>query len=123
MQLDIFTIDAANMSKTHCEHGVAPEHCADCSLDPPAARRTDPATSHAAAASAKDLQARHAALILDCLKRHGPLGKDGIAARTALTGVAVARRTAELNRAKAIRLTGRTVASTAGRGEREWEAA
>lgn len=91
-------------------------------LDPPQARVLDPMTSHEAAASAKELQARHAALIVDCLNRHGPLGKDGIAARTKLTGVAVARRAVELQRAGAIRPTGKTVTSTAGRNEREWEA-
>jgi hypothetical protein len=61
-------------------------------------------------------------MIVDCLKRHGPLGKDGIAARCRLTGVAVARRTVELQRALLIRPTGKTVPSTAGRPEREWEA-
>jgi len=64
--------------------------------EPPQARRTDPATSHQAAASAKELQAQHHQVIVACLKRHGALGKDGIAARTGLTGVAVARRTRRL---------------------------
>ena len=53
----------------------------------------------------------------------GALGKDGIAARTGLTGVAVARRTAELQRAGLIQPTGKTVLSTAGRPEREWKVA
>lgn len=89
-------------------------------LGEPLARSRDPHTSHLAAASAKELQARHHRLILDCLKQHGPHGKDGIAARTQLTGVAVARRTVELARAGLIKETGRTVLSTAGRQEREW---
>ena len=89
---------------------------------PPAARRHDPATSHQAAADAKQLQARHHRLILECLREHGALGKDGIAARTSITGVAVARRMAELQREGLVRWTGRTVPSTAGRAEREWEA-
>lgn len=88
----------------------------------PMARRSDPETSHMAATSAKQLQAQHHGLIVKCLKRHGALGKDGIAARTGLTGVAVARRTAELLRAGLIRPTGKNVLSTAGRPEREWEA-
>ena len=92
-------------------------------FDLPQARRRDPATSHQAAASAKELQAQHHRVIVDCLKRHGALGKDGIAARTGLTGVAVARRTAELERAGLIQPTGKTVLSTAGRPEREWRAA
>jgi len=50
----------------------------------------------------------------------GPMGKDGIAARTSLTGVAVCRRLAELQRMGKIAPTGKTVLSTAGRHEREW---
>jgi len=87
----------------------------------PAARRTDPATSHAAAREAKELAARHQRIILACLEQHGPAGKDRIAALTSLTGVACCRRTAELQRAGLIRLTGRLVNSSAGRKEREWE--
>ncbi|MGL4650240.1 MAG: hypothetical protein ACRC1H_12605 [Caldilineaceae bacterium] len=90
-------------------------------FEAPMARRSDPDTSHAAAASAKELQARHHRAILSCLEQHGKLGKDGIAARTMLTGVAVARHTVELERAGLIRLTGERVMSTAGRLEREWE--
>lgn len=89
----------------------------------PLERRADPATSHEAAEAAAELQARHHRLICDALRKHGPLGKDGISARTALTGVAVARRTVELERLSRIRPTGRKVLSTAGRGEREWEIA
>lgn len=89
---------------------------------PPLARSSDPSTSHGAADQAKELQARHQRLILDCLRKHGPCGKDAIAARTALTGVQVCRRTFELDGAGLIRDTGRKVKSTAGRLEREWEA-
>jgi predicted ArsR family transcriptional regulator len=89
----------------------------------PRARRTDPITSHEAAASAKDLQAKHHRLIVACLKEHGPLGKDGIAARTSITGVAVCRRLSELEHGGLIAPTGRTVKSTAGRNEREWRSA
>lgn len=84
------------------------------------ARRTDPATSKAAAIAAVELRAQHQALILDALKRHGPLGKDAIAARTRLTGVQVCRRLTELQRDKLIQTTGQTVVSTSGRAEREW---
>lgn len=86
----------------------------------PGVRRCDPATSHQAAASAVDLQAKHHALIIECLRRVGPLGKDGLAARTRLDGVQVCRRLTELARLGAIAETGRTVKSTAGRSEREW---
>lgn len=85
------------------------------------ARRNDPATSHAAAAAVKDLAASHRKRIVACLRQHGPLGKDGIARRCRISGVAVARRTVELQRAGDITLTGRTVQSKAGRDEREWQ--
>jgi predicted ArsR family transcriptional regulator len=91
-------------------------------FDTPLARSSDPSTSHGAADAAKELQARHHRVIVACLEAHGALGKDGIAARTQLTGVAVARRTVELERAGLIRWTGKTVKSTAGRDEREWGA-
>ena len=87
---------------------------------PPQARVTDPLTSKQAAVEAKHLQAVHQRLIVACLEQHGSLGKDGIAARTKLTGVAVARRTTELHRLGLIKPTGKTVQSTSGRAEREW---
>lgn len=89
---------------------------------PPMARRKDPATSHAAAAAAKQLQADHQEVILAALKKYGPMGKDAIAARTRLDGVQVCRRLVELERKGLIELTGREVLSTSGRNEREWRA-
>lgn len=89
----------------------------------PGARVNDPATSHQAAAQAKELAARHHRIILACLEAHGPAGKDRIAALTSLTGVAVCRRLSELHKAGRITTTGRTVTSTAGRAEREWRLA
>lgn len=89
---------------------------------PPLARSADPGTSHAAAASAKDLQARHQRAILAALEQHGPAGKDGIARLAGLDGVQTCRRLTELARAGLIEWTGRTVASAAGRKEREWRA-
>ena len=84
------------------------------------ARSTDPATSHAAAHAARELQARHHRLILAALEQHGAAGKDRLAVLTALTGVQVCRRLGELQKLGLIRETGRTVKSTAGRAEREW---
>lgn len=92
-------------------------------LAEPAARRSDPSTSHDAAAQARELAAQHHRVILACLEAHGALGKDGIATRTHLTGTQVARRTCELNKMGRIQATGKTVLSTAGRKEREWEIA
>ena len=87
----------------------------------PMARRSDPATSKAAAREAKELAARHHRIILSCLEAHGPAGKDRIASLTSLTGVAVCRRLSELHKAGRISPTGRNVQSTAGRSEREWQ--
>lgn len=91
--------------------------------DAPRVRRRDPITSHLAAASSNDLAARHQKLILKVLRESGPLGKDGISARTALTGVQVCRRLGELEKLGQITPTGKLVCSTAGRSEREWRVA
>jgi hypothetical protein len=87
--------------------------------DLPLARRSDPATSHAAADASAGLRHEHEARILEALKL-GPAGKDLIADRANLTGVQVARRMAKLQKLKLIAPTGRTVPSTSGRLEREW---
>jgi len=87
----------------------------------PMARSSDPSTSHAAAASAKELQNVHHRQILACLEQYGCLGKDGIAARARLTSYQVSKRLTELARSGLIAETGRTVPSTAGRQEREWK--
>jgi hypothetical protein len=59
---------------------------------------------------------------LDCLIKHGALGKDGIAARTSLDGNQVARRMNEMKILGLVSLTGNTVKSNTGRKEREWVA-
>lgn len=87
------------------------------------ARVLDPVTSHMAAAQAKEMAARHHGLILDVLRKHGPMCKDGIAAKLrGLDGVAVCRRLTELQRAGKITTTGKNVTSASGRAEREWAA-
>lgn len=91
-------------------------------FEAPRARVHDPITSHQAADSAKELAARHNRLIWNVLRVSGPLGKDGIGARTSLTGVQVCRRLTEMERLGSIVATGRTVKSTSGRNEREWRA-
>lgn len=88
----------------------------------PRARRTDPATSHEAAESARALAARHHRVIVAALREHGPMGKDRIAHVTGLTGVAVARRMSELRSQGLALPTGRRVESAAGRAETEWTA-
>lgn len=87
-----------------------------------AARSSDPATSHAAAAQAGRLANKHQRQIVAALLE-GPLGASGIAVRCGLMPVQVNRRINELAKAGAIVETGRTVTSSSGRGEREWRSA
>ncbi len=84
-------------------------------------RNSDPITSFEAADSAKDLASKHFGIIVDCLKAHGALGKDGIAQHSGLDSNQVARRLNELSKMDLIELTGRTVKSKSGRNEREWK--
>ncbi len=61
------------------------------------ARRTDPATSHAAAEQAETLTQDHEHRILICLREVGsPMTADQIAERTGLLSVQVSRRMAAL---------------------------
>lgn len=85
-----------------------------------AARRSDPATSHAAAASVTTFAGEHHAAILTSLAV-GPAGASGIAERCGLSGHQVNKRLTELARTGRIVETGRTVTSASGRGEREWQ--
>lgn len=71
------------------------QHYLDFDEPAPAARRTDPPTSHEAAAAARSFASNHRQRILDALAA-GPASKTQLASRTGIDGVAVARRTAEL---------------------------
>jgi len=84
-----------------------------------AARKTDPPTSHAAAALVKEFRSQQHAAILEALAA-GPAGASGIACRAGLLPHQVNKRLGELAKAGRIVLTGKTVASASGRGEREW---
>jgi predicted transcriptional regulator len=84
-------------------------------------RTSDPTTSYEAADSAKDLASKHFCMIVDALKAHGSLGKDGIAQHSGLDSNQVARRLNELSNMDLIELTGQTVKSKSGRNEREWK--
>ena len=84
------------------------------------ARATDAITSFKAADSIKDVAKMHHEIIVACLQRFGPLGKDGIATQTGLQSNQVARRLSELQKLDLIELTGKTVESLSGRQEREW---
>lgn len=129
-QADLFTL-AAGPALSPAQAGrvsspslpVDPDARQDQRSGLPAARNSDPQTSHAAAESARDMALQHYDMIVTVLRVHGPAGKDGIARRTGLTGVAVARRMSELERLGRARTTGNLVESNSGRSEREWEAA
>jgi predicted ArsR family transcriptional regulator len=86
----------------------------------PLFRRTDPATSKAAAASVKTFAGEHHAAILEALS-HGPAGASGIATRCGLNGHQVGRRIKELAEQGKIVQTGRVVPSSSGRWQREWQ--
>ena len=87
----------------------------------PRVRANDPVTSFEAAELIKDAASQHHQVILDCLQKHGALGKDGISARTDLDSNQVARRLNEMKVIGLIELTGNTVKSNSGRNEREWQ--
>jgi len=86
----------------------------------PAARKTDPPTSHAAAAVIKEFTSEQHSAILKALAA-GPAGASRIAERCGLAPHQVGKRLKELEVAGRITLTGRTVASASRRGEREWK--
>jgi transcription initiation factor IIE alpha subunit len=84
------------------------------------ARNSDPFTSHQAAESVKDSAKHHAAIVVECLRKYGAMGKDGIAEKSGLEPMQVARRLHELEREGLIQLTGQVVKSRSNRMEREW---
>jgi len=84
-----------------------------------AARKTDPPTSKAAAAGAREFAGDHARRILDALEA-GPAGKTEIGQRCGLTEQQVARRMHELTRTGAVERTGRAVKSASGFQESEY---
>jgi predicted transcriptional regulator len=86
----------------------------------PRVRESDPITSFEAADSIAESASKHWNVICDCLKEHGPLGKDGIARLTGLDGNQVARRMNEMKVMGLVSLTGKKVKSNSGRNEREW---
>ena len=79
------------------------------------ARTTDPATSHAAAASMRDAVGRHHRLILGALDLADRLAAQQIADRTGIDYVAVGKRTSELIDAGLIERAGTTHTNRSGR--------
>jgi hypothetical protein len=72
-------------------------------LTPIRARRTDPATSHRAAADSVRFAGSHAGRILACLKTHGRRDTHQLSLITGLTIVQIDRRKKEMEEAGLIR--------------------
>lgn len=87
-----------------------------------ACRRSDPATSVAAARRARTFAGDHARRILEALAS-GPAGKTEIGRRCGLTEQQVARRMHELRRAGLVERTGLEVRSESGCAEHEYRRA
>lgn len=87
------------------------------------ARKTDPHTSHEAAARIHEFAGAHCDRILECLQRFGPLNKDQIADHTGLSSVQVDRRLPDLRKKGLANPTGDVRPSHSGRPERVWQAA
>lgn len=87
-----------------------------------AARRSDPATSVAAARRSRTFAGDHARRIIAALQA-GPAGKTEIGRRCGLTEQQVARRMHELRRAGLVERTGRDVRSESGCAEDEYRRA
>lgn len=86
------------------------------------ARRSDPSTSHEAAERVREFAGGHCGLILDALRKYGPMTCDEIAARIDLLPHQVNKRTADLQRAGRAAPTGEERLSMSGRRARVWGA-
>jgi hypothetical protein len=84
------------------------------------ARRTDPETSHEAAAMAISFISRHQSLVLQALAEMGQAGAEQIGEQIGMPAYAVRKRTSELERLGLIADTGITRKTSSGRSERVW---
>jgi predicted ArsR family transcriptional regulator len=85
------------------------------------ARKTDPVTSHLAAARVREFTESHRQMILRCLDDHGPCTVDEIAALTGMESQAVNKRLPELQRfGVAYPVEGLLRPSDSGRMARVW---
>ena len=87
-------------------------------LPVPAARQSDPDTSHIAAASMVEGASRHAQLVLSALKTLGPATYTELATATGLAPVQVNRRLHELRRARLVERLPETRLTPSGRPAR-----
>lgn len=90
-------------------------------IEQPRARRSDPSTSHAAAAGSAKFAESHASRILLALQ-YGAFNAEEIGAAAGLTVVQVDRRTIELQRKGLIRVKQLGGADVVRNGMRVWEA-
>lgn len=88
----------------------------------PLARRSDPITSHMAAANATEFKGGHAARILACLQAGGPATAHELADQTGLTVVQIDRRLPELARSGKVHVCSVNGAPQIRAGARVWEA-
>lgn len=84
-------------------------------------RRSDPVTSHLAAARVGEFSGAHHEQILNCLRMHGPQTSDGMESHIGLDAYRIRKRLPELERDKLVRPTGKLLRSKSGRMEREWQ--
>ncbi len=90
-------------------------------FDPPRVRRTDPATSHAAAAKATGLAHAHQQRILNALRLAlVPLGAEQIGVLTNLDAYAVRKRLPELQDQHLVEIAPGERKTLSGRAERLW---
>jgi predicted ArsR family transcriptional regulator len=88
------------------------------------ARRTDPATSHDAAARVDEFGDAHRAKILRALKSLGEAGAEQIASLCGIESYAIRKRLPELARLGYVRvIEGEIHKTSTGRSERVWVAA
>lgn len=87
------------------------------------ARRTDPDTSHDAAARVKEFQSSHQHRILAAIQDLGEATVDEVARKCAIAAHAVGKRIPELERAGQIVATGAERAGDSGRLQRVWRSA
>lgn len=83
-------------------------------------RRSDPVTSHLAAARVGEFSSAHCQLICDALSECGPMTCDEIAGHTGLLGHQVNKRVTDLQRKGMAEPTGELRLSGSGRQARVW---
>jgi|GEM_PF-3994483 len=87
----------------------------------PAARLTNPETSHAAAQSMREQARVQRASIVACLRQYGPQTADELDARLNWRPTTAGRRMAELAKLGTVRTNGETRPTRSGRAAEVWD--